>query len=114
MVMKKYVYFIPITVIALLLLLFETNPRSVSSAVLVIPFVLIFLVLFLSISYFLRVEGFTKKSSWAVAVFVAMLPTLLLVLQSIGQLTIRDVATIVALFLIAYFYVARVDGSVSK
>jgi hypothetical protein len=109
---KKYIYLAQITVIALILLLFGTNPRNINSVALVAPFVLLFLVLFLITSYLLLSKGFTRKASWAIAAFIAMFPTLLLVLRSIGQLTIRDVATIAALFGIAYFYVVRVDGPV--
>jgi NADH:ubiquinone oxidoreductase subunit 3 (subunit A) len=110
---KNYIYLSLITITALALLLFGTNPRNISSAALIAPFVLIFIVLFLTASYFLRLKGLTKRASWIIATFIALLPTLLLVLQSIGQLTIRDVATIIALFAIAYFYAIRVDSSVS-
>ena len=114
LLVKKYVYLTPIPVALLALLLFGTNPRNINSAVLVAPFVLIFLILFLSASYFLLAKGFTRKASWAIAAFIALFPTLLLVLRSIGQLTVRDVATIAALFVIAYFYVARVDDRADR
>lgn len=113
-IVKSYIYLVLATVTALALLLFGTNPRSISSVALVAPFVLIFLLLFLLGSSFFRTKGFTRKTSWIVAAFIAVLPTLLLVLQSIGQLTIRDVATIAALFAIAYFYVTRAGGPISN
>jgi hypothetical protein len=113
-IMKKYVYLITITIAVLLLLLFGTDPRNVSTPILIAPFALIFLALFLISFYLLRNRGFTRRSSWGIATFISMLPTLLLVLQSIGQLTVRDVAAVFALFLIAYFYATRVDTSVGN
>jgi low temperature requirement protein LtrA len=112
--MKKHTYMVLAIILVLAILLFGTNPRDVTSVVLVAPFVLIFSALFLSAAYFLRVKGFTRRAAWAMATFIAMLPTLLLVLQSIGQLTIRDVATIVALFAIIYFYATRVDSTTGR
>jgi hypothetical protein len=113
-VVKSYIYLLLATITALALLLFGTNPRSINSVALVAPFVLIFLLLFLLASSFFHSKGFARKTSWVIAAFVAVLPTLLLVLQSIGQLTIRDVATIAALFAIAYFYVTRVGGPIGN
>jgi drug/metabolite transporter (DMT)-like permease len=112
--MKKYIYSALIAFIALVLLLFETDPRSINSVALVAPFVLIFLILFFIATYFLRIRGFARSTSWIMAAFIATLPTLLLVLQSIGQLTIKDVATLVALFVIAYFYVRRADSPANR
>lgn len=110
----KYIYLSLATTVVLLLLLFGTNPQEISSAALVAPFALIFLMLFLVAAYFFRIKGFTRRSSWTMATFLALLPTLLLVLQSIGQLTVRDVFTIIALFVIAYFYTSHVDNPANR
>jgi hypothetical protein len=112
--MKKYIYLSLAAISILALLLFGTDPRNVSSVTLVAPFVLIFLILFFIFSYFLKMRRFNIKASWIIATFIALLPTLLLVLQSIGQLTARDVATIMALFAIAYFYASRIDNPANK
>ena len=112
--MKYYIYLALILASMLVLLLFGANPRNINSVVLVAPFVLMFLILFLIMTYFFRARGFTRKVSWTVATFIALLPTLLLVLQSIGQLTPRDVITIIALFAIAYFYTMHVDSPVNR
>jgi hypothetical protein len=109
-VVKRYIYLALASVVTLIILLFGTNPRNISSAALITPFILIFLTLFFVSSYFLRLRGLTRRADWAIAVFITVPPTLLLVLQSIGQLTLRDVATIVALFAIAYFYATRIDS----
>lgn len=110
----KYIYLTITTILLLLFLLFGTSPRDVSSALLVAPFVLIFITLFLVVAYFFTARGFTKRLGWTIATFFALLPTLLLVLQSIGQLTIRDVATIVALFMMAYFYTLRANNPAGR
>jgi hypothetical protein len=109
--MKLSYSLILLPIITLLVLLFTTDPQSTPSFVLIIPFVLIFTsLLFISFGT-LRRRGMNKRSSWGVAAFIALLPTLLLVFQSLGQLTSRDIITIFAFFALTYFYLMRIRGS---
>ena len=110
--MKLSYSLILLPVIALLTLLFTTNPQSMPSFVLIIPFVLFFAILLFISFVSLRRNGMARRSSWGIAAFMALLPTLLLVFQSLGQLTSRDIITIFAFFVLAYFYLMRVRGSV--
>ncbi|HSW99244.1 MAG TPA: hypothetical protein VLF71_05395 [Candidatus Saccharimonadales bacterium] len=42
------------------------------------------------------------------------LPMLVLVLQALGQLTVRDLLTILTLFAITHFYLSRITGRQSE
>jgi hypothetical protein len=75
---------------------------------LILPFLLIFVALALLCMRIFRWQGLPPGKSTRLGLIGAALPTLLLVLQSLGQLTIRDFMTIVALFGITYFYLSRV------
>jgi len=88
-----------------------TDPAKVPSFLLIVPFALLFVVLLLTISAFLQHKGYTKTRSLQVAVLCAATPVLLLVLQSIGQLTIRDILTVAILFALSYFYMSRSTAS---
>jgi hypothetical protein len=105
--MSRTVKMIGLSVTALFLLLILTDPRELPSVMLITPFLLLFMILASGISLLLRYYGITAAKRLRMAMVVATFPVLLLVLQSLGQLTIRDTLAIVALFGIAYFYLSR-------
>lgn len=105
--MKQKLYIAVGCLVALALLCFSIDPNKVPSFVLVLPFILLFTFLLSTISYFLERQGVGGKKNLKIAALCASLPILLLVLQSIGQLTLRDVLTAALLFVISYFYVSR-------
>jgi hypothetical protein len=74
---------------------------------LILPFILIFIGLLTVFAHVLQKRGMSPSRSWRVGALGAGIPLVLLILQSIGQLTLRDVLTIAALFSLAYFYVSR-------
>src|SRR5882757_9421300 len=98
----------------LLLLMISTEPARLPSAVLVLPFLLIFSLILLVFVSVLRWGGLAMASSLRLGLMAASLPMLILVLQSLGQLTLRDLLTIVALFAITYFYLSRVTRQTSE
>jgi hypothetical protein len=88
-----------------------TNPAQLPLVLLVLPFMWLFAVIFWTAWLLL---GLSKSLSPArrrmlIAGVVAMLPSLLLVFQSIHQLTGRDVLLTVAFIALAVFYVSRAD-----
>jgi hypothetical protein len=109
--MKRTLYIISGCGLALLILFFGVDPNRVPSFMLVIPFILLFTLLFLGISLILDKRGMPSKKSMKVAGLCASLPILLLVLQSIGQLTVRDVLTVLLLFALSYFYISHATAS---
>jgi len=109
--MKRKLHIAAGCFIALAALFLGIDPNKVPSFMLVLPFILLFALLLSGISYLLEWQGVGSKKSLKVAGLCASLPILLLVLQSIGQLTLRDVLTVALLFVVSYFYVSRAATS---
>ncbi len=108
---------VPFTIITaslgiLTILLLTTDPKQIPAFMLVVPFILLFAILFTSILTIFERYGLPFKSAVRTAVLCTTPPILLLVMQSIGQLTVRDVLTVGALFLISYFYISRTSSKV--
>lgn len=91
-------------------LVFLTDPQDVPSLLLILPFVLISILLFTCIRVILYFFGVAASKSRHIALVAALVPVLIMGLQSIGQLTIRDVAVIGAITALSYFYVLRLSG----
>lgn len=106
--MKKPLIIACLGMIVLSILFFAINPAGVPAFILVLPFILLFIILMSLFLYIFELKkGIETKKSIKLAALCASLPILLLVLQSIGQLTIRDTTTVSILFLLSYFYIAR-------
>lgn len=91
-----------------------SNPRHVPPVVLIIGFLIIFGIVFFAVRLTARVVGLRQKLSpgqyRTTIVCLAALPVVLLALQSIGQLTLRDIITILILFGVGYFYASRMSA----
>lgn len=96
--------------------LLTTDPQKLPSFLLILPFLILFVAIYLTIVELFRllrrdenqkVVGFSVSKPRRIAALIAALPTLLLILQSIGQLTVRDTLTTLAIFVIGYFYLVR-------
>lgn len=98
---------IAIFAIALTSILLGTNPQNSSSIVLVLPFCLLFIACLVIVFTVMRRGGAARLRSMRVAFVSAGLPVSLLLLQSIGQLTARDIITISIFFGLAYFYISK-------
>lgn len=109
--MKRSTIISSAAALILCILLVSTNPAQLPSWSLVLPFILLFIVIWsVSFSGFRR-HGMTRLRSVRLSLVLAGLPVSLLLLQSIGQLTPRDIITILAFFSLAYFYVSRIVTS---
>lgn len=93
--------------IILLLFLFTTNPQSVPSIFLIVPFVLLFIIITSSVPLALSAWQLPGAKAIRVGVTIASVLVLLLGFQSLGQLTAGDVFAVVVLFSVAYFYASR-------
>lgn len=91
-----------------IIMLTFTNPTRLSSLALIAPFFLLFLILWCGSFLLLRASNFGRNRSLRLGIVLSGLPIGLLLLQSIGQLTIRDVITILVFFGVAYFYIDRI------
>jgi hypothetical protein len=109
--MKRVAKIIGSCLALLAVLTFTTQPARLPSVALIVPFLLMFAILALSIALFLawRHGGMQTKALRS-GTIGAVLPILLLVLQSLGQLTLRDALTLFALFGLAYFYMSKVSA----
>jgi hypothetical protein len=105
--MKKIMFISSVCFAGLLILFMATEPTNVPSFILVLPFLLIFIVLLSLFSWLLQKRGMAGRRSWRIGALSAAIPVALLILQSIGQLTVRDILTIAALFSLSYFYITR-------
>jgi hypothetical protein len=94
--------------IVLLLFLFTTDPQSIPSALLVVPFVLLFVVITSGMALMLGAWQLAEAKALKVGATTAAVLILLLGLQSLGQLTTGDILAVIVLFSIACFYASRV------
>jgi len=109
--MRRMVRVVGLAGLALVTLITTTEPARLPSVVLILPFVLMFAILALTIAMFIAWrKGSVTFSTIRAGCLTALLPILLLVLQSVGQLTLRDGLTLVALFAITYFYMVKVNA----
>ncbi|MBA3758581.1 hypothetical protein H0X10_03050 [Candidatus Saccharibacteria bacterium] len=97
--------------ISLPVFLLVTNPETLPLPLLIIPFVLLLLILYKTAEAVLGIT-LNRRSSKRVKIMagvVAFLPTLLLILASIRQLTVRDSAIVIGLLVMFIFYMRRID-----
>lgn len=89
--------------------LFLTDPRKLPIVLLIVPFILLFTAVYLSVALLLRrfFPKVTQGKRRLAAACVAGLPCFLLVLSSVDQLTWRDVALIAFLSIFLLFYATR-------
>lgn len=86
----------------------NTNPADLPLLLLIIPFVYIFGVTYLTVVLICRLLG--VKSATFVSLVVSVFGVLLFVLGSLHQLTIRDIVISVALTCLLTWYVVRLTG----
>lgn len=92
-----------------------TDPRKLPIVFLLVPFILLFAAIYLTVNLILR--RFTPRMSVGkrrlAAACVSGLPSFLLLLSSVNQLTWRDVALVafLSIFLLFYASRARFSGS---
>jgi len=87
-----------------------TNPDTLPLPLLVLPFLWLFVVLFVTVRLYLgRLTRVNARQTALIAGFTATLPVLLVVFQSIHQLSIRDVLLSLGLVVVAAIYMLRAD-----
>lgn len=91
----------------LLLMMLLTEPSDLHPIMLTIPFLAVFICLFLLFYSLFRVKHSSSRSAWT-AFTISSLPVVLLALQSLGQLGLGDVLTLIVLYGILYLYMSRV------
>lgn len=88
-----------------------TNPNKVASVFLILGFVLLgltfYAVLEVGIDLLISI-GIKLKSSRRMAIFGSVVLTSLFVMQSLGQLSVKDFYVILLIAIVAYVYTAKV------
>lgn len=91
-----------------------TDPATVPPVLFIVAFGLILAALFLLLRLLLRLTGLRQRLPavryYGLLAAGTILPVLLLALQSLGQLTVRDVLVLLFLFVAGYFYISRMYG----
>lgn len=97
--------------VSLLVFMLITHPESLPLPLLIMPFALLAIALYKTARTVLRVSfrQISDQKVKTMAGVIAVLPTLLLILASIRQLTVRDVAIVFGLLLLLVFYMRRID-----
>jgi hypothetical protein len=93
-------------------MLLFTNPFQMSLIFLITPFLLLFLAMYFGFSLVfdkLLVIQRSEAVKHRLSIVMAALPVTMLVLQSIGQLTTRDVLVSASFLVILVFYFVRAD-----
>ena len=93
------------------------TPNKLPVVLLIVPFVLLFvacysvwdLMLGLRVRYFAR-----SQPPRRLGIVVCVSVVLLLILQSLGQLTLRDVVTVAGIVLLGYLYAGRLNFNLPK
>jgi hypothetical protein len=97
--------------VSLPIFLLATNPEELPLPLLIVPFILLLACLYVTAKVFLNIffkDIDTGRRKTMAAIF-AVLPTLLILLASINQLTVRDTAIVLGLLVLLLFYLRRLD-----
>jgi hypothetical protein len=105
---------LPLLIIVGLLFFASTNPANLPPAALMVGFLFLAGVMYCLVRLVTRLSGLQDRLSKgkynALLVTMTALPVILVAMQSIGQLTVRDAVTIGVLFLVFGFYISRMSG----
>jgi len=86
----------------------NTNPEELPLLVLIVPFIYIFTVLYLTVLLLCRI--IRLRSAVFVSLVISVFGVLLFVLGSLHQLTVRDTVISIALTGLLTWYVIRITG----
>lgn len=99
--------FIPL--LALIVFLIATDPYDLPIVLLVVPFILAAVFIYRLSKFLLSNAGVSKKKSSFISGMITALLLLLLLMQSIRQLTIKDLLILAALLIGVTLYFRRID-----
>lgn len=94
--------------------LLTTNPNKLTIGWLIVPFIWLFVCLFFSVLLIMDVFAIRlarTKRQLSIATLIAIVPTTLLLLDSVNQLTLRDVLLILIFGTLAVFYTSKLEIS---
>lgn len=110
---RHLIAYIILAICGCLILFSATNPDSIPSAVFIAVFIILYGIIYSGaalVGLAMRRFGVLEWDRTRVhktAFAVASYPVFLIILQSIGQLTVRDVILVTGFFVLGYLYVGR-------
>ena len=109
----KQIVLLVVMYLLFFLFLFVTDPNKLPVGWLLVPFVWLFATLFVTVLY-LQGRKLGKKRQYSAktlgtAGVIAAIPTFVLLLDSINQLTIRDVLIFFVFSILTLFYVRKIS-----
>ena len=115
---KHFLILVTMYSLSAVFLLF-TDPTELPVPILVLPSMMAFITIFATILFILSLlrsdPGMVFRNKDYVNIFiVAMVPTLILLLRSLRQLTAKDIVFTIALAVIAYFYSSKLTAIKDK
>ena len=92
--------------------LINTNPTDLSISWLILPFIWLYVAIFFTVRLLIKqfarqTSGQAPKRQFNISAVAAAIPTLMLLLNSINQLTLKDVMLILALGSGGLFYATK-------
>lgn len=101
--------FLALLIVGLVLFLLFTSPYELPLFMLIVPFILLALILFKLSKMILMLLSVSGKKSKFISGAITSLVMLVILLQSIRQLSINDFLIVTALFVGLIFYMRRID-----
>lgn len=103
----------------LVVFLLVTNPTKIPVSLIVVPFGVLMVALWYSWSFICDQLFGQKQHQFGVVVrhfghMLAIATTVCLALQSIGQLSVRDILAVLLVCILGFFYVHRMAGSKNR
>jgi hypothetical protein len=120
MKLRQYILRMGLSWAALAAFMMFLQPSKLPVVVLIVPFLLLFAVFYTTWNLLHAVwwrffaQQPQKRPSRRLGLAVCVSAVLLMVLQSLGQLSLRDVVTVVAIVTLGYIYLARSLSSSPK
>ena len=98
---------------ALPLFVIMTDPYELPLPLLVVPFILLFVTLYVTFMLAGRklriLAGLSRRRQYVVGIMIAGIPMLLTIFQSLHQLSVKDIIIAVGLVIGVCFYIGRAD-----
>jgi hypothetical protein len=106
--LKTRVLLLAIAYVFALMFFVSINPEKLSLLFILLPFLIIFGLLYATVSFVLNVFfDITKVQKKIYSLVLSIMPTLLFIIQSITQLTIRDVLLSLSITVIIIWYTSK-------
>lgn len=105
---KRYLFQLLFFAFVLLVLFFTTSPEDIGVGFLLMPVVLIFLIIYSCINFFLtNISKLDSRKRFLNSFTIGAGATLLIVLSSVGSLTVYDLIVVVLFIVVSAVYIRK-------